>query len=217
METKGLDFAAIPQTAIRILTQPAAFFREMPKTGGFIEPLVFAAVLGAVCGALRAVLSLIHLNPLGSVAAGFSAILVVPIVAAIFSFVGAAIFFVIWKLMGSQENYETAYRCSAYLSAAAPITTVLGIIPYLGAVLSTAIMTYYIVMASVEAHKMEAQKAWKVFGVLAAILLVMNLGGQYAARRFAGGLHGNIPGQSEETQKQLKEMQKQIEAMQKKP
>lgn len=33
MEQKGFDFAAIPQSAIRVITQPAAFFREMPKAG----------------------------------------------------------------------------------------------------------------------------------------------------------------------------------------
>jgi hypothetical protein len=215
METKGLDFAAIPQTAIKVITQPAAFFREMPKTGGFLEPLVFAAALGAVCGVLQAVLSLIHLNPLAGAAAGFSAIFIVPIFAAIFSFVGAAVFFVIWKLAGSQENYETAYRCGAYLSAVGPITTVLGVIPYLGAVVSMAIMTYYIVNASVEAHKMEQRKAWTVFGVLAAIMLVINLGGQFAARRYASAMRQGMSGQSEEMKKQVEEMQRQIEAMQK--
>ncbi|MDD5302766.1 MAG: YIP1 family protein [Elusimicrobia bacterium] len=217
METKGPDFAAIPQTAIKVLTQPAAFFREMPKTGGFVEPLVFAAVLGTLSGVLQAVTSLLHLHPLGAAAAGLSAIFLVPIFTAIFSFIGAAIFFVIWKLAGSQENYETAYRCSAYLTALAPITALLGLIPYLGAVLSMAIMTYYIVMASVEAHKIEAHKAWKVFGALAVLLLAINLSGQYAARRFSSTMRQGLPGQSEEMKKQVEEMQKQIESMQKKP
>lgn len=215
METKGLDFAAIPQTAIKVLTQPAAFFREMPKTGGFIAPLVFAVVLGAVSGALQVVISLLHLNPLGSIAASLAAIVIVPIFTAIFSFIGAAIFFVIWKLAGSQENYETAYRCAAYLSAVAPITALLGLIPYLGAVLSMAIMTYYVVMASVEAHKIAVQKAWKVFGVLAVLLLAVNLSGQYAARRFASTMRQGLPGQSEEMKKQVEDMRRQIEAMQK--
>lgn len=215
METKGLDFAAIPRTAIKVITQPAAFFREMPKTGGFVEPLVFAVALAVVSGVIQAVLSLLHLNPLGAAAAGFSSIFIVPIFAAIFSFVGAAIMFGIWKLAGSQENYETAYRCSAYISAVGPITSVLGLIPYLGAILSLPILTYYIVMASVEAHKIAAEKAWKVFGVIAAILLVMNLGGQYAARRFAAQVRAGLPEQSSDMKDELEKMQKQIEAMQK--
>jgi uncharacterized membrane protein YdjX (TVP38/TMEM64 family) len=41
--------------------------------------------------------------------AGFGAIIFMPIAVAIGSFIGAAILFVIWKLMGSQEDYETAY------------------------------------------------------------------------------------------------------------
>lgn len=215
METKGLDFAAIPQTAIKVITQPAAFFREMPKTGGFVEPLVFAVALGVVSGAIQAVTGILHLHPVGGAAAGVASIVLVPVFVAIFGFVGAGILFVIWKLMGSQEDYETAYRCGAYISAVGPITTLLGIIPYLGAVLSLPIMTYYLVMASVEAHKIASQKAWKVFGLLAVILLAMNLSGQYAARRFAASVQGGLPGQSEEMKEQMEAIRKQVEEAQK--
>jgi len=41
MDGKSIDFAAIPQTAVKVLTSPSEFFRQMPKTGGFVEPLVF--------------------------------------------------------------------------------------------------------------------------------------------------------------------------------
>jgi len=75
MEQKGFDFAAIPQTAIRIITQPAAFFREMPKTGGFVEPLIFMVVIGVVSGLIQAVLSLLHLNMVGGAMAGITAII----------------------------------------------------------------------------------------------------------------------------------------------
>jgi len=185
METKGLDFAAIPQTAVRVITQPAAFFREMPKTGGFVEPLVFMVVLGVVSGLIQAVLSMLHLSVAGGAMTGIAAIVIMPIAIAIFGFVGAGIAFVVWKLMGSQENYETAYRCCAYTSAISPITTVIGIIPYLGSVIGILIGTYYIVMASVEVHGIPAKKAWTVFGIIAVVLSLMSLSGQYAARKFA--------------------------------
>ena len=53
-------------------------------------------------------------------------IIFMPIAVAIGSFIGGAILFIIWKLMGSQEDYETAYRCGAYLMALAPITAIIG-------------------------------------------------------------------------------------------
>lgn len=133
MEGKGINFAAFPQTAIKVLTAPAAFFREMPKTGGFVEPLVFAVVMGVIAGLIQSVISILGLNVAAGMATGVASIVIMPIMIAIVGFVGAAILFVIWKLMGSQESYETAYRCGAYISAFAPIAAVLSIIPYLGA------------------------------------------------------------------------------------
>jgi hypothetical protein len=186
MEQKGFDFAAIPQTAIRIITQPAAFFREMPKTGGFVEPLIFMVVIGVVSGIIQAVLGLLHLNMVSGAMAGITAIIMMPVAILIGGFIGAAIAFVVWKLMGSVENYETAYRCCAYASAISPVTTLLGIIPYLGSIIGILIGTYYIVMASVEVHRIPAKKAWTVFGIIAAVLILLSLSGQFAARKIAG-------------------------------
>ena len=184
-QTKGIDFAAIPQTAIRVVTSPAVFFRDMQKTGGFIEPLVFMVVLGVVSGIIQAVLNLLHLNVMGGIAAGVGAIIILPIFIAIFGFISAGIAFAIWKVMGSQESYETAYRCVAYTGALSPITTILGVVPFLGAVVGILIGTYFIVIASVEVHKIPAKKAWTVFGIIAAILILLNIGGQFAARKLS--------------------------------
>jgi hypothetical protein len=55
MEPKDINFAAMPQTAVRVVTAPADFFKTMPKTGGFLEPLVFAVIMGAVAGIIQAI------------------------------------------------------------------------------------------------------------------------------------------------------------------
>ena len=62
MDNKSIDFAAMPQTAIKVVTSPAVFFKQMPKTGGFGEPLVFMMVMGLVAGIVNAVLSFIGLH-----------------------------------------------------------------------------------------------------------------------------------------------------------
>jgi hypothetical protein len=184
-QTKNIDFAAIPQTAVKVVTSPAAFFRGMQKSGGFIEPLVFMVVMGLVSGIIQAVLSILHLNMVGGVAAGVASIIILPVAIAIFGFVSAGISFVIWKIMGSQESYETAYRCVAYAGAISPITTLLGIVPYLGSALGILIGTYFIVIASVEVHRIPQKKAWTVFGIIAAVLILLSLSGQFAARRLS--------------------------------
>jgi hypothetical protein len=207
VETKGINLAAIPQTAVKVLTSPAAFFREMPKTGGFVDPLVFMVAMGVVGGLIQAVLTIVGLHVAAGLAAGLASIIVVPIVVAIFGFVGAAIIFFIWKLMGSQESYETAYRCAAYISALTPITTVLGIIPYAGAAIGIVLTTFFLVIASVEVHKLPSQKAWLVFGIIGGILIVMSISSQFAARRIARSMEQT----SKEMQRAAEEMQQKAE------
>jgi len=222
MESRRIDFAAIPQTAIKVVTSPAEFFREMPKTGGFVEPLVFmvvmAAVGGLLGGLLQAVSSLLGLHLYVGMQMGIAAIIVLPIMAAvgaaIFGFVAAAILFVIWKLMGSGESYETAYRCVAYLTALSPVTTLFGIIPYLGGAIGLVIFTIYLVAASVQTHGIPAQRAWVVLGILAAIFIVLSVSAQIAARRFARNMEQaaeSWKGASEEMKKAAEEMQKSME------
>src|SRR4030042_2812457 len=123
METKEMiNLTRIRDTAIKVLTSPSEFFREMPKTGGFVEPLIFMVVMGVIGGLIHSIFSIIGLRVASGMAMGAASIILLPIVIGIFGFVGAAILFIIWKIMGSQEPYETAYRCAAYISDLTPIT-----------------------------------------------------------------------------------------------
>jgi hypothetical protein len=124
---------------------------------------------------IQAVLGLFHFGMVGSVRAALASIIYMPIGALIFGFVGAAILFGIWKLMGSNESYETAYRCGAYASVTIPILTILGIIPYAGVLIGLAWMLFLLVTASVEVHKIAAKTAWMVFGIITAILALIVL------------------------------------------
>ena len=185
MEPKDINFAAMPQTAVNVVTKPAEFFQGMPKSGGFLEPLVFAIIMGFIAGIIQAILSFIGFGPVtgyGGGMSGFSMIIFMPIAAAIGSFIGGAILFVIWKLMGSQEDYETAYRCGAYLMALAPITAIIGAIPYAGGLISMGIYLFYLVTASVYVHNIPSQKAWLVFGIIFAIFALIGVYGEHKAR-----------------------------------
>ncbi len=222
MEAKGLDFAAIPQTAIRVITAPATFFREMPKGGGFIEPLVFMVVMavisGVLGGLLHALTNILGLHLYSGVAMGFMSIVMMPVLAAIgsavFGFIAAGVLFVIWKLMGSSEDYEAAYRCTAYLAAISPITTVLNIIPYVGGAIGLVVMLYYLVTASVAVHGIPSQKAWVGFGIIVALLMILSVSAQITARRFARNMEQAAESwkdASEQMKKNAEEMQKQMQ------
>jgi hypothetical protein len=186
MDPKDINFAAMPQTAVNVVTKPAAFFQGMPKTGGFLEPLVFVVIMGLVAGVIHAILNFIGLGQAAGHGAGmmsgFGVIIAMPIAAAVGSFVGAAILFIIWKLMGSQENYETAYRCGAYLWALAPVTAIISAVPYAGGMISMAIYIYFLVTASIYVHNLPSQKAWLVFGIIGVILALMTVYAEYKAR-----------------------------------
>jgi hypothetical protein len=216
MEPKDIDFAAMPQKAISVVTKPAEFFQAMPKTGGFLEPLVFAVIMGLITGIIQAILNVIGLVPGagygGGVMAGFGAIIFMPIAAAIGSFIGAAILFVIWKLMGSEENYETAYRCGAYLMAVAPITAIIGVIPYAGGIITMAIYVYFLVTASIHVHHIPSQKAWMVFGIIGVIFAILGIVAENKARNMASEL-GKWRQMGKEVEKSAKDMEKSTDEM----
>ncbi len=214
MDARGIDFAAIPQTAIKVVLSPSAFFREMPKTGGFLEPLIFMVVMGVIGGLIQSIFSVLGLHITAGLAVGVASVIIVPIVIAILGFIGAAIMYVIWKLMGSLESYETAYRCGAYISALTPITVVLGLIPYIGSAIGIALATFYIVIASVEVHNIPYKKAWLVFGIIGAILIILNISAEFTARRVAveaKKFQKEMEEASKVMQKQAEEMKKQSE------
>lgn len=226
MESKDINFAAMPQTAVNVITKPAEFFQEMPKFGGFLEPLVFAIIMGFIAGIIQAILSFIGLGPgagYGGGMSGFSMIIFMPIAAAIGSFIGGAILFIIWKLMGSQEDYETAYRCGAYLMALAPITAIIGAIPYAGGLISMCIYLFYLVTASIHVHNIPSQKAWLVFGIIFAVFAFIGVYGEHKARtmrpqleqwrEMGENMRKEYQDQAEDMAKSTEEMRKQAEEM----
>ena len=228
MEQKPFDLASVlasvQKMAMSVVTSPSAFFKEMPKTGGFVEPLIFMVVMGIISGLLQTIFSIVGLH-FGFIAMTVWSIILVPIYLIIGGFIGAAILFVIWMLLGSKESYETAYRCGAYISVLMPIITVLGLIPYLGSAIGIALYVYFLVIASVEVHKIPSQKAWLVFGIIGAILIILNINGQITARKYSREANKfrekmeetskAMKQQAEQMQKQAEEARKTAEEMQK--
>ena len=168
---------------MQIIMAPADFYRRMPHAGGYAEPIIFLVVMAVVAGLVLACLSLFVAGMGSSIAVGLWAVIMFPLFAMIASFIGGVIVFVVWKLMGSDRSFETAYRCVAYAGAIYPITAALGLIPYLGTIVGVAWGMYLLVMASIEVHRLEATKAYFVFGVLGIVVIVANLNSEMDTRR----------------------------------
>jgi len=178
------DINDIITTAKSVITAPATHFQSMPTSGGLINPLIFIIAMSVASGIISGLLSFVG-SPVGMLAYGFAAIIFIPIAATIGSFIGAGVLYLIWKLMGSKRDYEASFRCLAALSAIYPITAVLSLVPYLGTVVSAAWGAFLLIEASVAVHGRERRPAQLVFGVLAVILIIVNISAERSARSFA--------------------------------
>jgi hypothetical protein len=200
-EKKAVTVTELMQTAVKVITSPAAFFREMPKSGGFSLPLAFMVMMGVINGLVTAALGLFDIasnpifstgmmmvsivlypfaelshTPILSTGMAIASIMLYPLAYAVLGFAGAGLVFAVWKIMGSRESYETAYCCVAYLAAFMPVTTLLLVIPYAGLLVSVALLTYLYVLISRKVHGIEFTRAWVVFGLIGVMLFFMGIG-----------------------------------------
>lgn len=171
-----------------IIARPQQFFAAMPGEGGYIAPLVFAIAVGLAAGIIRMVIGLAGWGFYMTTAGAILAIILTPIFVTIGSFIGAGILYLIWQAMGSKESFETSFRCAAYVTAIAPITALLHLIPYAGNVLALAWGCGLLILASEKVHGIARNKALIVFGAIFAVLAVLGLVSEYHARHFVYAL-----------------------------
>jgi len=189
-KASAIDLSTIPGTMIQVITSPVSFYQGMAKKGGLIEPIIFLVAMAVLTAVVITLLGLVGFGPVGMMAMGLSGIILIPIFAVIGSFIGAAILFVIWKIIGSSEDYETAYRTTAYTYAYAPVAAVVSGIPYLGGLISTLWPMVLLALASIHVHGRSPAVSWGVFGILGLLLALMGLSAEHAGRQMVGGMQG---------------------------
>lgn len=182
-DSNRFDLSIIIETAKRVITNPTEFYQSMAPTGGYGNPVVFVVVLGVAAGLVGSLWALFGAGPAAGMASGLAAVIILPIFMVIGSFIAGVILFVIWKLMGSTYGYETAYRCVAFSMAILPVVAIVGLIPYLGQILQTAWACWLLYIASMHVHKISEGTAKIVFGLLAALMLFVNVSSEYQARK----------------------------------
>jgi len=176
--------SSILQIFQAVISAPVSFYRQMPTSGGYADPVIFAVVMGVAAGIVRIAVSLPGFSFAKLFTLFLAGMIITPILTALFTFVASAILFVIWQLMGSRQSYEVSFRCAAYALAITPVTAALNFIPYLGIVAGMAWTAYILVCASVEVHGTEPKIAWIVFGAICAILALGSVSMQHTARSF---------------------------------
>jgi len=203
----------IVPTATAVLTDPNSFYGAMPKEGGFEAPGAFALAMLVADGVILALLSIVRFFPGGV----FASLIGVPLFGAIGLLIGAAIILFVSRALGGEATFESSFRIVAYSTVVAPIQAVAHVVPYLS-ILVSAYGFYLIIVAVIRVHAVPEQKAWRVLGGIAAVLLVLSLLSTMSARRMASKVHEMQPKLDEFTrqmQRQAEEMQKSAEKMQK--
>ena len=169
------ELSAVPGIALRVITNPVAFFREMPKRGGLQGPMVFIVAMAVATGLVLTLFQIITFH----IGTAFWLLLlsatVIPICVAVGVLIGGFVVFFIWKLMGSREEYEVGFRCCCYIGAVMPFCALFNIVPYLGPIVGAAWWAFLFVVASTEVHRLKKKKAWIVFGILAAISAIASI------------------------------------------
>ena len=186
-QTGAFDLEAAVNDAAKVIKDPIRFYREMPTSGGFLKPLVFIVFMAAITGLIMMVVGLFEFGGQALVL-GIGAMVYIPIFIGIFSFVGAAVMFVIWKLMGSEQNYQAAYRCVAYSGAVLPIVGIANLVPYLGSIVGIGWGMYLMAIASMEIHRLKREMAYSVCAALGLVLIVMNIANERESRRIGAQL-----------------------------
>ena len=183
-EQSRFDINTVISDAKRVLLDPAGFYRSMAKAGGYTEPLIYVVVMGFAAGVLATLTSIFGGGIRFGAGAGFFAMLLLPIVAVISSFISGTIMFVLWKLMGSSQGYETAWRCVAFSMVMFPAMMILQWIPYLGSIVGVIVVIWLMINASTEVHAVERKKAQLVLGVLGVFMVLGNISSERAARQW---------------------------------
>jgi hypothetical protein len=120
-----------------VIQRPSEFYREMPKTGGYGDPLTFAASSFIIYGLLSALLAALFGRGMymggmyggmyeGVREFGFSTILgiviMAPIAGIISLFIEAAILYIVYKILGGTGTYEGTVRFVSYATAVLLLT-----------------------------------------------------------------------------------------------
>src|SRR5215203_3754052 len=103
-------------TVRNVVTAPVGFFRGILRQGDLINPLIFAIICYEVSAILGGLLSLVGFSGSRGFGAFIISIILAPILAAIFLFIGAGILYLlVMVIVGSRNSgFEATFRVIAY-------------------------------------------------------------------------------------------------------
>lgn len=164
---------SIKTTAIKVNLHPTDFFKNMPENGGYLHAFLFMVSMVVLSGVISAIAMFLMMPSFVSFLAGLQNIIFVPFYLTFFFFIGVAVLFITWRIMGSKESLGTSYLCVAYVTSIMPLVIVLRIIPFVGSMIGYIFITYLLIVVSIRVHHLKTKTSWKSFGI--ACLIVTSL------------------------------------------
>jgi hypothetical protein len=147
------------ETARKVLFQPGEFFKTMPVSGGYKDPLLFAIITAVVMGIGLTIITL---------GVGFLALIFAPIAVAISVFLAAFLLQICAKIVGGQGTYESTFRVACYSN----IVNIIGWIPIVS-ILGSIYGLILTILGMKEAHKLSMAKAIIAVAIAIAIVFVI--------------------------------------------
>lgn len=159
--------------AVRVFKAPGGLFSGLAKTGGYGTPALYALFWLFLSGVVELAVARFRPAPF-RFSAGVETLWLFlgPLLLLAVGFLVSGLFFVIWHLMGSRENYQTAFRCWAVTTPVAVASAALGVVPFLN-LLGFLYGIFLLVVASRQVHGLPSRRSWIVWGVLGGLILAL--------------------------------------------
>lgn len=154
-----------------MIRHPWQFFRGVSLEGGYGVAVLYLLFWEGVASGVTFLLSFLPGGAVVPLWVRGLLVVVGPAAGLVAGFLMAALLFVLWHLMGSPHPYKTAFRCWALMAPLSLIGALAKSVPYL--FLGVLVYGFFLlVVASVETHRIPARRAWTVWSLVGAGLLV---------------------------------------------
>jgi len=186
MSNGTFDFNLFLNESKETLLNPKSYFSTLKTEGGLTEPLIKAAIYGAIAGVILFLWGILGFGAgAGSVigrAVGINAFILAIIGSVVGLFIGGVVVLILSSICKGNTDFETSVRVTAPLLVLFPISALfvftMSISLYLGLVISLIIKLYGLWLlyhALVETLKGKPETAKTVSYVLIAIMVIFLL------------------------------------------
>jgi len=187
MASAGFDLQKFIADSIKTVVAPKSYFSGMAKSGGFVEPIIKAAIYGILSGVISFLWLKLGLGIGGGMlgaGTGITTLVTTVIGALIGLFIGGAIVLIFSLISGGTTDYEANVRAMAAMMVLMPVSSLLGftygINLYLGVVIGLVVNFYglwLLLNALISGLSGKAMTAQILVGVLALLSIA---GGLYS-------------------------------------